>query len=57
MNILITGGLGQFGSYLTGELSKAGHNDITMLDNFSSNMKDFVAPKNVTIVEGDIFGK
>ncbi len=53
MNILITGGLGQVGSYLTEELSKEKHNKITILDNFSSNIKDFVAPDDV-VVGGDI---
>ena len=57
MNILITGGLGQVGSYLTEKLSKGGHNRVTVLDNFSSNIKDFVAPQNVTVVEGDIRDK
>ena len=57
MNILITGGLGQVGSYLTEELLKDGHNHVTLLDNFSSNIKDFVVPQNVTVVEGDIRDK
>ncbi len=57
MKILITGGLGQVGSYLTEELSKGGHNRVTVLDNFSSNIKDFVPPQDVTVVEGDIRGK
>ena len=57
MNILITGGLGQVGSYLTEELSKGEHNRVTVLDNFSSNIKDFVVPQDVTVVEGDILDK
>lgn len=57
MNILITGGLGQVGSYLTEELSKGGHNCVTVLDNYSSNIKDFVVPQNVTVIEGDIRDK
>lgn len=57
MNILITGGLGQVGSYLTEELSKVGHNRVTLLDNFSSNIKDFVVPQDVKVVEGDILDK
>ena len=57
MNILITGGLGQVGSYLTEELSKGGYNRVTVLDNFSSNIKDFVVPQDVTVVEGDIRDK
>ena len=55
--ILITGGLCQVGSYLTEELSKGGHNRVTVMDNFSSNIKDFVAPQDVTVVEGDILDK
>jgi len=54
MNILITGGLGQVGSYLTEEMSNGGHNHITVLDNFSSNIKDFVVPQDITVVEGNI---
>ena len=57
MNILITGGLGQVGSYLTEELSKGEHNRVTVLDNFSSNIKDFVVPQEVVVVEGDILNK
>ena len=57
MNILITGGLGQVGSYLTEELSKDDHNHVAVLDNFSSNIKDFVVPQDVTVVEGDIRDK
>ena len=57
MNILITGGLGQVGSYLTEELSKGGHNDVTVLDNLSSNIKDFVPPQEVVVVEGGILDK
>ena len=57
MNILITGGLGQVGSYLTEELSQDGHNRVTVLDNFSSNIKDFVVPQDVTVVESDILDK
>ena len=57
MNILITGGLGQVGSYLTEELSGDEHNRVTVVDNFSSNIKDFVAPWEVAVVEGDIRDK
>jgi len=57
MNILITGGLGQVGSYLTEELSKGGHNDVTVLDNLSSNIKEFVPLQEVVVVEGDILDK
>ncbi len=55
MHVLITGGLGQVGSYLTEELVK--HNQITILDNFSSNIKDFAVPDDVIIVEGDILDR
>lgn len=57
MDILITGGLGQVGSYLTEELSKEKNNQLTILDNFSSKIKDFVAPDDVLVVEGDILDK
>jgi len=54
LNVLITGGLGQVGSYLTEELAKEKSNTITVLDNFSSNIKDFKVPEGVIIVKGDI---
>jgi len=57
MKILITGGLGQVGSYLTEELSREKINQLTILDNFSSKIKDFVAPDDALIVEGDILDK
>lgn len=57
MDILITGGLGQVGSYLTEELSKEKKNQLTILDNFSSKIKDFAAPDDVIVVEGDILDK
>ena len=57
MKILITGGLGQVGSYLTEELSQNDHNHVTVLDNFSSNIKDFVVPQDVTVIKGDIRNK
>ena len=55
--ILITGGLGQVGSYLVEELSKDEHNHVTVLDNFSSNIKDFMPLDEVTMVKGDILDK
>lgn len=55
MNIIITGGLGQVGSYLSEEL--AGANQITILDNFSSNIKDFAAPDDVIVIKGDILDR
>jgi UDP-glucose 4-epimerase len=54
VNVLITGGLGQVGSYLTEELAKEKSNNITILDNFSSNIKDFKVPEGVVILKGDI---
>lgn len=54
MNVLITGGLGQVGSYLTEELAKKKSNKITILDNFSSKIKDFKVPQGVVIEKGDI---
>lgn len=57
MEILITGGLGQVGSYLTEELSKEKKNQLTVLDNFSSRIKGFVPPDDVLVVEGDILDK
>jgi len=57
MDILITGGLGQVGSYLTEELSKEKKNQLTILDNFSSRIRDFAAPDDVLVVEGDILDK
>jgi len=51
--ILITGGLGQVGSYLVDRL----HNTaaITILDNYSSTTRESV-PDGVTIVRGDVQG-
>jgi len=57
VNVLITGGLGQVGSYLTEELVKEKSNNITILDNFSSNIMDFKVPEGVVIVKGDIRDK
>ena len=57
MDILITGGLGQVGSYLTEELSKEKKNQLTILDNLSSKIKGFVVPDDVLVVEGDILDK
>lgn len=57
MNVLVTGGLGQVGSYLIEELAKEKSNKITLLDNFSSNIKDFKVPEGVVIVKGDIRNK
>ncbi|MCS3924510.1 NAD-dependent epimerase/dehydratase family protein [Methanosalsum natronophilum] len=51
--ILITGGLGQVGSYLTERYYE--NNEITILDNASSSYRDTV-PENVNLVIGDIQG-
>lgn len=57
IRILITGGFGQVGSYLTEELSNEKNNTITLLDNFSSCIKNFKVPEGVVIVKGDIRDK
>lgn len=49
--ILITGGLGQVGSYLIDKLYD--DNEITVLDNYSSTTKETV-PEGVIVVRGDI---
>lgn len=49
--ILITGGLGQIGSYLVDSLHACSH--VTVLDNMSSGSK-YAAPEGVHVVEGDI---
>jgi UDP-glucose 4-epimerase len=49
--LLITGGMGQVGSYLVDRLHK--DFQLTVLDNFSSNIR-FNYPKGVTIVKDDI---
>lgn len=51
MKILITGGLGKIGSYLSKILSKG--NDITILDNFSNVYKNNNTNLNL-IIKGDI---
>lgn len=52
MNILVTGGLGQIGSYVSNILSH--ENDVTVIDNFSNNIKNKVIPPNIKIIKGDI---
>jgi len=49
--ILITGGLGQVGSYLVDRLHATAA--VTILDNYSSTTREFV-PDGVTIVHGDV---
>jgi len=52
--ILITGGLGQVGSYLVDKLCKTA--EVTVLDNYSSTTRESV-PDGVTIVNDDILSK
>jgi UDP-glucose 4-epimerase len=52
MKILITGGLGQVGSYLGEQLSET--NEITILDNFSNSLSNMKFPSNIKIIKGDI---
>jgi len=52
MKILITGGLGQAGSYLAERLSE--NNEITILDNFSNSLNNIKFPANIKIIKGDI---
>lgn len=52
--ILITGGLGQVGSYLVDKLYNTA--DVTVLDNYSSTTRESV-PDGVTIVNDDIISK
>jgi UDP-glucose 4-epimerase len=52
MKILITGGLGQAGSYLAEQLSE--NNEITILDNFSNSLNNIKFPSNIKIIKGDI---
>lgn len=52
--ILITGGLGQVGSYLVDKLCNT--TEVTVLDNYSSTTRESV-PDNVTVVHDDIMSK
>ena len=52
MRILITGGLGQVGSYIGGRLSE--NHDVTVLDNFSNSLNNIKLPSNVKIINEDI---
>lgn len=52
MRILITGGLGQGGSYLTERLIS--NHVIVILDNFSSNAPNFTVPHTVEVIRGNI---
>jgi len=52
MKILVTGGLGQVGSYLGERLSE--NNEITILDNFSNSLNNIKFPSNIKIIKGDI---
>lgn len=57
MDVLIIGGLGQVGSYLTEGLSKDRYNRVTELDNLSSNIKKIGAINGVTFADGNILDK
>ncbi len=52
MKILVTGGLGQVGSYLCERLSE--HNEVTVLDNFSNNLNNIELTSDIKIIRGDI---
>ena len=52
--ILITGGLGQVGSYLVDKLCKTA--EVTVLDNYSSTTRESI-PDDVTVVHDDILSK
>ncbi len=54
MKALVTGGAGFIGSHLVDHLVAAGH-DVTVLDNFSSGSREFLAESidAITVVEGD----
>ncbi|MFH0904678.1 MAG: NAD-dependent epimerase/dehydratase family protein, partial [Methanobacteriota archaeon] len=52
MKILVTGGLGQAGSYLCERLSDS--NEVTIIDNFSNSLNNIKFPSNIKIIKGDI---
>ncbi|GFO95942.1 nucleoside-diphosphate-sugar epimerase [groundwater metagenome] len=52
LKILVTGGMGQVGSYLAERLSE--NNEITILDNFSNSLNNIKFPSNIKIIKGDI---
>ncbi len=52
MKILLTGGLGQVGSYLGERFSKT--NEVTVLDNFSNSLNNLELPDNIEIIRGDV---
>lgn len=49
--VLVTGGLGQIGSYVVERLSD--EHEVTVIDNFSSSAVD-VAPDNVEVIRADV---
>ncbi|MDP2841370.1 MAG: GDP-mannose 4,6-dehydratase [Candidatus Methanoperedens sp.] len=55
MEILVTGGMGQVGSYLCERLSE--NCEVTVLDNFSNRLSNIKLPSDVKIVKGDIRNK
>jgi UDP-glucose 4-epimerase len=52
MKILITGGLGQAGSFVGERLSE--HNEVTIIDNFSNSLNNIKLPSKIRIIKGDI---
>ncbi|MBU4374360.1 MAG: NAD-dependent epimerase/dehydratase family protein, partial [Euryarchaeota archaeon] len=52
MKILLTGGLGQVGSYLGERLSDS--NEVTIIDNFSNSLNNIKLPSKIKIIRGDI---
>jgi UDP-glucose 4-epimerase len=52
LNILITGGAGFIGSHMVEKLSS--HNDVTVLDNFSTGKREYVEKYGVKIIRGDV---
>jgi UDP-glucose 4-epimerase len=52
MKILLTGGLGQVGSYAGERLSE--DNEVTIIDNFSNSLNNIKFPSNIKIIKGDI---
>lgn len=52
MKILLTGGLGQVGSYAGERLSE--NNEITIIDNFSNSLNNIKFSSNIKIIKGDI---
>ena len=61
MNILLTGGAGFIGFYLSKKLHREGH-QLTVIDNLSRNKMDeefrtFIANENVRFIQADLTSK